>query len=145
GELVRQPSVSPERRGGREDAHLLAAQYAELGCAEVSVVDTGDDWPGVWAYYDAGAEHTIAGYAYFDPYGVHEPAWSFQPFGGVTGAIDGFPKAVIGRGATVKGAACAWLDALEAVIATTGSLPVNLLFLTEGAEMMGSPNFARIC
>jgi acetylornithine deacetylase/succinyl-diaminopimelate desuccinylase-like protein len=144
-ELVRQPSVSPERRGCREFAHLLSEQYAALGCAEVRVVDAGDDWPGIWGYYDAAAEHTIACYAYFDTYGVQDSSWDFPPFGGVVDIIDGFPEAVIGRGATVKGSHCAWLGALEAVFATGGSLPVNVLFLTEGAEMMGSPNFGRIC
>jgi acetylornithine deacetylase/succinyl-diaminopimelate desuccinylase-like protein len=142
---IRQPSVSPERVGGREYANLLCDLYSTLGCDQVRLVETQDEWPGVWGYFDAGAEHTIASYAYFDTYGVDESQWSYPPFGGATGEIDGFPQAVFGRGATVKGSHVAWLHALAGIIASEGSLPVNVLLLSEGAEMMGSPNFQHIC
>ncbi len=143
-EAVRHPSVSPEHLGGREYAGFLRDLYADVGCAESHVVETGDDWPGVWGFFDAGAEHTIASYCYFDTYGVREEAWTQPPFGGTLGSSDGFPSVVFGRGAGVKGSHIAWVNALAA-LAADGSLPVNVLLLAEGAEMMGSPNFQAIC
>lgn len=144
-ELVRQPSVSPERLGGPQYAGLLREHYLGIGCSEAGVADVGDEVPGVWAYLDGGASHTIACYSYFDTYGVDAAAWEHPPFGGTRIAFGGFLDVVVGRGATVKGSHRAWLNALEAVRAVEGSLPVNILFLSEGAEMLGSPNFDAIC
>jgi acetylornithine deacetylase/succinyl-diaminopimelate desuccinylase-like protein len=144
-ELVRQPSVSTELLGGPEYARLLRDHYAAIGCREAHVVDTGDLVPGVWAYLDAGADVTLGCYTYFDTYGVDESGWSHPPFGGELVERDGFPQVVVGRGAGVKGSHQLWLNALEALTAVDGAAPVNLLFLSEGAEMLGSPNYERIC
>jgi acetylornithine deacetylase/succinyl-diaminopimelate desuccinylase-like protein len=144
-ELVRQPSVSTEGVGIAEYAALLRDHYAGIGCKEAHVVDMGDGLPGVWAYFDAGAPHTIGCYSYFDTYGVDESRWEHPPFGGTRLAYDGFPDVVMGRGATVKGAHRTWLNALEAIAAVEGTLPVNVLFMSEGCEMLGSPNFDAIC
>jgi acetylornithine deacetylase/succinyl-diaminopimelate desuccinylase-like protein len=144
-ELVRQPSVSTEGLGIAAYASLLRDHYAGIGCSEAQVVDSGDDLPGVWAYYDAGAPNTIACYSYFDTYGVDEARWDHPPFAATRLPYDGFPEVIMGRGATVKGSHRAWLNALEALAAVEGTLPVNVLFLSEGAEMLGSPNFEEIC
>jgi acetylornithine deacetylase/succinyl-diaminopimelate desuccinylase-like protein len=144
-ELVAQPSVSTEAKGGPEYAALLRDQYEAIGCQEAHVVDVGDEFPGVWAYLDAGAPHTIACYSYFDTYGVNEPDWEHPPFGATRTAYAGFPEVVVGRGATVKASHRLWMDALEAMVATDDLLPFNVLFLTEGAEMLGSPNYDAIC
>jgi acetylornithine deacetylase/succinyl-diaminopimelate desuccinylase-like protein len=144
-ELVRQPSVSPERLGGQQYAELLHEQYLGIGCSEAGVADIGDEVPGVWAFLDGGAAHTIACYSYFDTYGVDAAAWDYPPFGGTRVGFGGFPDVVVGRGATVKGSHRTWLNALEAVKKVEGALPVNILFLSEGAEMLGSPNFDAIC
>jgi acetylornithine deacetylase/succinyl-diaminopimelate desuccinylase-like protein len=144
-ELVRQPSVSPERLGGQQYAELLREHYLGIGCREAGIADTGDAVPGVWAFLDGGAPHTIACYSYFDTYGVDAAAWDFPPFGGTRVSFGGFADVVVGRGATVKGSHRTLLNALEAVREVEGSLPVNILFLSEGAEMLGSPNFDAIC
>ena len=144
-DLVRQPSVSTEGRGVSEYAELLRDQYAAIGCQESEVVHTKDGLHGVWAYFDGGAPCTIACYSYFDTYGVDESHWDYPPFGATRVEFGGFPDVIIGRGATVKGSHRAWMSALEAAAAVDGGLPVNVLFLTEGAEMLGSPNFDEIC
>jgi acetylornithine deacetylase/succinyl-diaminopimelate desuccinylase-like protein len=144
-EQIRQPSVSTEPGGGVPAyAELLAQRFADLGCGEAHVADTGDDWPGVWAHLDAGADTTIASYAYFDTYGVDESAWTLPPYEAVVTSIDGHPEVVAGRGAATKAPLAIWTNAIEAVAASEDGLPVNVLFLIEGAEMLGSPNFARI-
>ena len=40
-----------------------------------------------------------------------------------------------------KGPYVAWLNALEAIIAVEGKLPVNIMFLAEGEEILGSPTY----
>jgi acetylornithine deacetylase/succinyl-diaminopimelate desuccinylase-like protein len=142
--LVRQPSVSPEQIGLRECAGMLRDIFAVLGCQEAHVVETGDPWPGVWAYYHAGARLTLGSYSFIDTYNVSEADWDFPPFGGVVAPFAGFPQALIGRGARNKGPLRAWLNALEAIRAVEGELPVNLLFISESAEMLGSLNCLKI-
>ena len=66
------------------------------------------------------------------------------PFGGVVTELDGHKRALIGRGANTKAPLAIWINALEAIAACAAGLPVNVLFLNEGAEMVGSPNFTRI-
>jgi acetylornithine deacetylase/succinyl-diaminopimelate desuccinylase-like protein len=49
------------------------------------------------------------------------------------------------RGATnQKGPERAFLNAVEAVLATTGTLPVNLMVLAEGEEELGSPHYPEL-
>jgi acetylornithine deacetylase/succinyl-diaminopimelate desuccinylase-like protein len=144
-ELIRQPSVSTEPNGGVPAyAELLARHFEAIGCSEAHVVDTGDDWPGVWAYHDAGSDVTVASYAYFDTYGVDESQWTLPPYEGVITSADGHPKVVAGRGSATKAPLAIWMHAVEALAASAEGLPVNVLFLIEGAEMLGSPNFGRI-
>ena len=52
-----------------------------------------------------------------------------------------YPKVLVGRGAMgAKGPYVAWLNALEAIIAVEGTLPVNIMFLAEGEEILGQPD-----
>ncbi|HBY94978.1 MAG TPA: peptidase M20 [Chloroflexi bacterium] len=143
-EYVRQPSVSVDGVGVHECAELVAGYYRDLGCQEVELIEV-DGYPGIWAYYDAGAPKTIVNYNMYDvrPVGS-ESNWTYPPFAGVIAARDPFPKVLYGRGASVpKGPYGAWLCALKAIIVTTGTLPVNIAFLAEGDEILGSPNYAR--
>jgi hypothetical protein len=55
---IRQPSISAQNDGIREMAELLRDDLKALGFAEAELVPT-DGHPGVWGYYDAGAEKTL--------------------------------------------------------------------------------------
>ena len=55
---VRQKSVSWDNLGMAQCAELVADSYRQLGCQEVELIQ-GRFYPGVWAYYDAGAALTI--------------------------------------------------------------------------------------
>jgi acetylornithine deacetylase/succinyl-diaminopimelate desuccinylase-like protein len=37
-----------------------------------------------------------------------------------------------------------WVNALKSIRQVTGTLPVNVMFLIEGAEILGSPNYLRL-
>ena len=144
-EYIRQPSVSIDGLGLEECAQLLAGRYRELGCSEIELVETAGA-PAVWAYFDAGAARTIVCYDMYDvrPVG-DESAWRHSPFGAVVEQGEGFPQVVYGRGACVpKGPSAAWHGALRAIVSATGTLPVNIAFLSEGDEILGSPGYGGL-
>lgn len=143
-EYVRQPSVSSTGQGIPETARLLAEYYRQLGCREVELVPT-DGHPGVFAFYDAGAPRTIVNYAMYDVQPAEEPAWTVPPFEARLVERAPFPQVLMGRGAFfAKGPYRAWLNALESIIAVEGTLPVNILFVAEGEEEIGSPHYHQI-
>lgn len=139
---VRQKSVSWDNLGMRESAELVAQSYRNLGCQEVEIVE-GRYHPGVWAHYDAGAPLTVHNYCMFDTRTVQTKGWKHDPWGAELVPMGPYPKVLVGRGATgAKGPYVAWLNALSAIIAIEGTLPVNIMFLAEGEEIMGSPSYA---
>src|SRR6478672_4220041 len=135
-DLVRQPSVSLEREGLQECAELLRRHLAEVGCLETALVDVGDAYPGVWARLDSGAAKTILYYSHYDVRPVGTECWDWPPFGAELVEMPPYKRVVVGRGALgLKGPLQAWLNALQAVKAVEGKLPVDVLFLIEGAEI----------
>lgn len=139
---VRQPSVSWDNLGVAECAEIVADSYRGLGCQEVEIIQ-GRYHPGVWAYYDAGAPLTVHNYCMFDTRTVPNPeAWSYDPWGAELVPLEPYPKVLVGRGAMgAKGPYVAWLNALSAIIAVEGPLPINIMFLAEGEEILGSPTY----
>lgn len=138
---VRQPSVSWDNHGVDACARVVADAYRALGCREVEIIE-GRYHPGVWAVYDAGAAVTFHNYCMFDTRTVTPAGWDFDPFGAELTPLGPYPKVVVGRGAMfAKGPYVAFLNALEAIVAVEGRLPVNILFLAEGDEIMGSPSY----
>ena len=140
---VRQPSVSAENRGVQEMATMLRDDLKQLGFEEAEVVPTSGH-PGVWGFYDAGAEQTIAVYMMYDV----QPA---EPEGWQVGAFDGamlespLGRVLMARGATnQKGPERAFLNALDAILASGERLPVNLMVLAEGEEELGSPHYPEL-
>jgi acetylornithine deacetylase/succinyl-diaminopimelate desuccinylase-like protein len=138
---VRQPSVSWDDLGVEECAEVVAQSYRDLGCQEVEIIP-GRYHPGVWAYYDAGAPVTIHSYCMFDTRTVNRAGWSYDPWGADLVPLGPHPKVLVGRGAIgAKGPYVAFLNALASIIAVEGTLPVNIMFLAEGEEIMGSPAY----
>ena len=144
-EYVRQPSVSVDGLGVPECAGLVAEHYRRLGCGEVEVIET-ETYPAVWAYYDAGAPRTIVNYNMYDVRPVGPASeWTHEPFAAVVEPRGDLPAVLYGRGACVpKGPDIAWLSALQAIRAVHGDLPVNVAFLAEGDEILGSPSYAGL-
>ena len=135
-EFMAQPSVSQENQGMEECAELLLRYYRELGCKEAEIAET-PVFPAVWAYYDAGAPKTLAVYSYFDT-NVVGSGWDHPPYDAVVAPHGSFKKVLYGRGAGNKGAFMGFLNALESIKAAAGELPVNLMFVSEGEEFVGS-------
>ncbi|MDR3474286.1 MAG: M20/M25/M40 family metallo-hydrolase [Devosia sp.] len=143
--LVQQPSISLEKSGLHECAEVLVANMVAAGFNEAAVVDVGDGYPGVWGAVDCGKPSTLFIYGHFDVRPVGVEPWSHPPFSGEVIPFGGFPKVIFGRGAAAqKGPLQAWINAVGSILAVEGELPVNLVFLIEGAELLGSPNYKKL-
>ncbi len=146
GELqrwMRQPSISAQNVGVRAMAEMVRQDFVDLGFQEAELVET-DGHPGVWGYYDAGADKTLVVYMMYDVQPVDPEDWDSPPF---EANIVQRPlgKVLMARGATnQKGPQRAFLNALQSIIATEGKLPVNLMITAEGEEELGSPHYPQI-
>jgi acetylornithine deacetylase/succinyl-diaminopimelate desuccinylase-like protein len=145
-QYVRHSSVSVgDGTGMAECAKLVAERYRAFGCQEVEIVDT-ETFPGVFAYFDAGAPITLLNYNMYDVRSVGDrSAWTKEPFHPVIEPRGDIPAVMYGRGALVpKGPDTAWLAGLKAIKEVTGTLPVNIIFLAEGDEILGSVSYASL-
>ncbi len=144
-EFVRQPSVSPENKGIRECAQFVLRQFRDLGC-EASLVETSGN-PVVYGKYDAGASKTIVVYMMYDTMPADEEGWKVDPFAGELVDQPPFGRCLVARGAVnTKGELSGFLNACESVKATGQKLPVNMIFVAEGEEELGSrhlPEFVK--
>ena len=140
---LRQPSISAQNVGIAEMAELVRQDLEDLGFAEAEIVPT-DGHPGVWGYYDAGAEKTLVMYLMYDVQPVEAEDWVSPPFEAIVIDHD-LGKVLMARGATnQKGPERAFLNALESIIAVDGTLPINIMVTAEGEEELGSPNYPQI-
>src|SRR3989475_7172514 len=139
---IRQPSISNSGEGIPESAEMVKGFFEELGCQEARVYDVGiTEWgapgnPVVYARCDEGAPRPIAIYWQYDTMPITQPdVWKAPPFEARIVEQPPYKKVLIGRGATnSKGPEMAQLNALLAIKAVTGKLPVNLVFVAEGDE-----------
>jgi acetylornithine deacetylase/succinyl-diaminopimelate desuccinylase-like protein len=140
---MRQPSISAQNEGIVEMAEMLRGDLQAIGFQEAELVPT-DGHPGVWGYYDAGAERTLLVYMMYDVQPVNPEDWDSPPFAAEL-VENELGRVIMARGATnQKGPERAFLNALEAIIATEGTLPVNIMIAAEGEEELGSPHYPQI-
>ncbi|HEX6289387.1 MAG TPA: dipeptidase [Herpetosiphonaceae bacterium] len=138
-EFLRIPSISslPEHAGDVERAAAwVAGRMSAAGIEHVQIFPTGGH-PVVYGdWLHAAGKPTILIYGHFDTQPVDPLAlWTSPPFEPVV--RDG---RVYARGASDdKGNMLVPILVVEALLASEGSLPVNLKFLFEGQEEIGSP------
>ena len=141
-EFLRQPCIPSNYEGCRESAELLLQYYKDLGCQESELLETDSGRPGVFAYLDAGAPRTLVNYCMLDTKPADGEGWSAPPFAAEIVEKPGVGPVILARGAQGRKAPyISWLNALRAVQAVDGKLPVNILFLAESEENAGSPNY----
>ncbi len=140
---LRQKSISAQNDGVIEMAEMLRQDFEDLGFAEAELVPT-DGHPGVWGFYDAGADKTLVVYLMYDVQPVEPEDWISPPFDAEV--IDHeLGRVIMARGATnQKGPQRALLNAIDSIIAVEGTLPVNIMITAEGEEELGSPNYPQI-
>jgi acetylornithine deacetylase/succinyl-diaminopimelate desuccinylase-like protein len=141
-EFLRIPSVSTDPdRADRvvAAADWLADKLREAGCDEVEKWPT-DGHPVIYgAWRKAPGAPTLLVYGHYDVQ-PEEPVelWDTPPFEPTV--RDG--KLFARGSADDKGQLYIHVKALQAWLETTGGCPVNVVFLIEGEEEVGSPNIA---
>lgn len=141
---IRQPSIAAENRGMTEGCDLMMRMLREAGFDKVKKIP-GAGHPAVYATLDAGAARTIGIYYMYDVKQVDPAEWKSPPFDAAIVDSPGLGKVLIGRGAVnQKGPEATFLAALHAFKSSGKKLPVNLVFIAEGEEEIGSPNFLKI-
>ena len=141
---IRQPSIAAENRGMAEGCELVIRMLKEAGFDTAVRVPT-DGQPGVFATLDAGAPRTVGIYFMYDVKQADPSEWSSPPFDAALLTKPELGKVVVGRGAVnQKGPESAFLAALQAFRGAGRKLPVNLVFVAEGEEEIGSPHFPQI-
>lgn len=141
---IRQPAIAAENRGMTEGCNLMMQMLREAGFDKVTKMPT-DGHPGVFATLDAGAPRTLGIYYMYDVKQVDPAEWSSPPFDAALVDKPGLGKVLIGRGATnQKGPEATFIAALHAIRGAGRKLPVNLVFVAEGEEEIGSPHFKQV-
>jgi acetylornithine deacetylase/succinyl-diaminopimelate desuccinylase-like protein len=143
-EWIHQPSIAAENRGMAEGCELMIRLLRDAGFQRAERVPT-DGHPGVFATLDAGARRTLGIYFMYDVKQVDPAEWSSPPWDAKIVEKAGLGKVLVGRGAVnQKGPESAFLAALHAYKGAGRKLPVNLVFVAEGEEEIGSPHFPQI-
>lgn len=142
--LLRQRSVSAD--GGDMDAmaSLLDGMLRDLGATSQIVQTPG--FPVVLGELDDGAPRTLVVYGMYDTMPVEGETWIVDdPFAGTIVDLPGLGPSIVARGAeNSKGALGAWLNMLATWRSVHGRLPVNVRFVFEGEEELGSPSLPAV-
>jgi acetylornithine deacetylase/succinyl-diaminopimelate desuccinylase-like protein len=137
--FVRQPSVSATGEGIPEMADIVRSKIQSLG-ADCELVSTGRH-PIVYGRLDAGAERTVVFYELYDVQPATESGWVVPPFSGEVVELPDRGRCIVGRGTfNSKGCLAGFLNCLDAIRASGSRPPVNVIFIVEGEEEIGSPS-----
>lgn len=139
-ELVSFPSVSSvasHQTDVKKAAAWIVNKLKAIGMITAQQIQT-DGNPVVYGSWDkAPGKPTVLIYAHYDVQPVKESEWDHPPFAPVV--KDG---KIFGRGASDdKSGVMITIWAVEAMLNTDGKLPVNVKFIFDGEEEIGSPNF----
>ena len=140
-EILTIPSISTEKAHKpdiQRAAEWLSAQLRTLGMQKVQVFPTAQSPIVYGEYLGVPGAPTVLVYGHYDVQPV-DPVelWKTGPFEPTVIGED-----IFARGASdMKGQALITLKAAEALI-QTGGLPINIKWLFEGEEEVGSPNLA---
>ena len=139
--LLRFPSISadPARAADvRACADWIVGQLEALGFDNCEAIATAGHPVVYGEWLKAGADKpTVLVYAHYDVQPVDPlPLWETEPFEGVIK-----DRRMVARGASDNKAGV-WgnLKVFEALLRTTGALPVNVKIMFEGEEESGSPS-----
>jgi acetylornithine deacetylase/succinyl-diaminopimelate desuccinylase-like protein len=141
--FVRQPSISATGVGVNEMAELVAESLGQLGA--VTEVFATEGHPIVFGSIDVGAPFTLLIYGMYDVQPVEGEDWDVPPFDGAIRHVEYLGDCVVSRGIkNSKGPLAGTLSAIASLQNVNGELPLNLKFVVEGEEELGSPNLPKL-
>lgn len=120
-------------------AKWLAEKLRAIGMTETEVINTGGH-PVVFSTWNkATGKPTVLIYGHYDVQPIKEEEWNTPPFVATTRN-----ERIYARGAADdKGGLMIPVWTVEGILKKEGMLPVNLVFLFDGEEEKGSPNFKK--
>lgn len=133
-EILSYPSISAKGIGIKECAKALSEMLEEVGF-KVELFTSKDGYPIIFGELITGAEKTIIFYNHYDVQPV-EPLeeWENDPFRPIIK-----DEKIIARGVSDnKGNIISRLKAIESYLKAYGDLPVNIKWVIEGEEEIGS-------
>jgi len=138
--FVRQPSISADGTGMIEMANLVAEHIREAGGSAEVVPTPG--WPVVFGEIDVGAPKTLLVYGMYDVQPVLGETWAVSdPFGGEVLDLPEFGPCLVNRGIfNSKGPLVGVFNVLKSFRDLGVTYPLNLKFMVEGEEELGSRN-----
>ena len=139
-ELVSIPSISSIPANKADVARTgawIVNKLKSIGITSAELLATAGNPVVYGSWNKASGKPTVLIYAHYDVQPVKESEWDNPPFAPVI--KDG---KIFGRGTSDdKSGVMISMLAVEAMLKTDGKLPVNVKFLFEGEEEIGSPNF----
>jgi acetylornithine deacetylase/succinyl-diaminopimelate desuccinylase-like protein len=137
GTIVEIPTVSmePERKPEIRKGASVAVEFLRSLGAEAEICETAGNPVVVGRFQSSNARRTVTIYNHLDVQPAQEPEWTREPF--IFVKVDG---RYLGRGTTDdKGPALTAL--LGARYAMENGIPLNIQFVWELEEEIGSPHF----
>jgi acetylornithine deacetylase/succinyl-diaminopimelate desuccinylase-like protein len=137
--FLRQPSVSATGEGMREAAAMVREMMEEVG-ATVRFEGT-ETHPIVYGRVGQGRRKNLIIYGMYDVMPVDPQKWTHPPFGASLWTHPKHGPCIVSRGAVnSKGALSGLFNAIR-TIREVGKLPLDLTFVIDGEEEIGSPSF----
>ncbi len=139
--LVRQPSVAARGEGIEQCAKIVEQMMKDVGLSTKIIREEGAN-PVVYGEVESEVvEKTLL---FYDHYDVQPPEpleeWTSDPY-----SCEIRDGKIYGRGvADNKGNTVSRLKAVQAFLETVGNVPVNIKFVIEGEEEIGSPHLAPV-
>jgi acetylornithine deacetylase/succinyl-diaminopimelate desuccinylase-like protein len=139
--LVQQPSVSAKATGMVECASMVEQMLQAVGFS-TRMIPEKEGNPVV--YGELRSDDAKKTLLFYDHYDVQPPEpldeWKFDPFSGTIS-----DERIYGRGVSDnKGNIVSRVKAVEAFMKTVGNVPVNVKFVVEGEEEIGSPHLQPV-
>jgi acetylornithine deacetylase/succinyl-diaminopimelate desuccinylase-like protein len=139
--MIKQPSVSAKGEGMQECAEMVEKMLQDAGFSARQISEKNGNSV---IYGELKSEDSKKTLLFYDHYDVQPPEpleeWKFDPFSGKV-----HKGRIYGRGASDnKGNIVSRIKAVEAFIKTVGNIPVNVKFVVEGEEEIGSPHLLPV-
>jgi acetylornithine deacetylase/succinyl-diaminopimelate desuccinylase-like protein len=139
--MIKQPSVSAKGEGMQECAEMVEKMLRNTGFSARLIAEK-DGNPIV--YGELKSEDSKKTLLFYDHYDVQPPEpldeWEFGAFSGKV-----HKGRIFGRGASDnKGNIVSRVKAVESFLKTVGRVPVNVKFVVEGEEEIGSPHLPSL-
>ena len=140
--FLQQPSISSTGEGIAETAELLVKWIEDLG--GVATIHPTPGYPVVIGEVNVGAPTTLLVYGMYDTMPVEGEVWSVPPFAGEVRDLSGIGPSIVARGVeNSKGPLACVFNVIES-FQRLEALPVNVKFVLEGEEELGSINLAPV-